>query len=139
MNTIFHSTSIRAVECCDCGMVLGLSKTWMDNAREAGKFQRMFYCPYCGTKQGWGTGGHEIEIKKLKDEAHKLSKQIIAANKRTENAYAEADHFKRSRDATKGVITKIKKRIHNGVCPCCNRSFTNLERHMKSKHPSYTQ
>lgn len=27
------------------------------------------------------------------------------------------------------------KRVHNGVCPCCNRTFTNLARHMKTKHP----
>jgi hypothetical protein len=28
-------------------------------------------------------------------------------------------------------------RIGNGVCPCCNRSFTNLRRHMTTKHPEY--
>lgn len=25
-----------------------------------------------------------------------------------------------------------------GVCPCCNRSFTNVRRHMTSQHPDYT-
>jgi hypothetical protein len=23
------------------------------------------------------------------------------------------------------------------VCPCCQRSFQNLSRHMKTKHPEY--
>jgi hypothetical protein len=26
------------------------------------------------------------------------------------------------------------KRVNAGICPCCNRHFTDLERHMKSKH-----
>ena len=30
---------------------------------------------------------------------------------------------------------KQLKRVHNGVCPCCNRSFQNLQKHMKTKHP----
>jgi ribosomal protein L37AE/L43A len=40
----------------------------------------------------------------------------------------------RSHSATKGQLTKVKKRISNGVCPHCNRSFANLARHMQSKH-----
>lgn len=38
---------------------------------------------------------------------------------------------------TKGVVTRTRNRIANGVCPCCDRSFTNLQRHMASKHPDY--
>ena len=34
-------------------------------------------------------------------------------------------------------IEKQLKRIHKGVCPCCNRSFTNLKRHMETKHPEH--
>jgi len=36
-------------------------------------------------------------------------------------------------DKTKELKT-IKKRIHAGVCPHCNRHFQNVERHMKTKH-----
>lgn len=28
-------------------------------------------------------------------------------------------------------------RIRNGVCPCCNRSFKDVHRHMKSQHPEF--
>jgi hypothetical protein len=31
----------------------------------------------------------------------------------------------------------MKKRAVAGVCPCCNRHFRELERHMASKHPKY--
>lgn len=29
----------------------------------------------------------------------------------------------------------IKKRVQGGACPCCNRHFVQLERHMATKHP----
>lgn len=40
----------------------------------------------------------------------------------------------RSHSATKGKLTKVKNRVHAGVCPHCNRTFQNLARHMGSKH-----
>ena len=41
------------------------------------------------------------------------------------------------RHAAKGQISKLKKRASAGVCPCCNRSFQNLRRHMGNKHPEF--
>jgi len=32
-------------------------------------------------------------------------------------------------------LKRVKRRINGGVCTCCNRTFTNLARHMKTKHP----
>jgi len=40
----------------------------------------------------------------------------------------------RSHTATKGHLTRVKKRVHHGVCPHCQRSFQDLRRHMRSKH-----
>ncbi len=36
-------------------------------------------------------------------------------------------------------MTKVKKRAANGVCPCCNRTFSDLARHMKAKHPDFAE
>lgn len=59
------------------------------------------------------------------------------ADIRTEQRRLESE--RRAHAATKGQLTKTKKRIANGVCPCCNRSFANLERHMAGQHPDYPQ
>jgi ABC-type phosphate transport system auxiliary subunit len=40
----------------------------------------------------------------------------------------------RSHSATRGHLTRVKKRVHHGVCPHCQRSFQDLRRHMRSKH-----
>ncbi len=42
--------------------------------------------------------------------------------------------------ALKSEITKrrkIEKRVANGVCSCCNRQFSDLHAHMKTKHKDY--
>ena len=43
----------------------------------------------------------------------------------------------RSAAAYKGHLTRVKRRVGNGVCPCCNRTFKNLADHMTTKHPDY--
>lgn len=39
--------------------------------------------------------------------------------------------------AAVGQVTKLKNRVGHGVCPCCNRSFGNLARHIESEHPTF--
>lgn len=46
---------------------------------------------------------------------------------------------KRQLGTTKAQLTKTKKRVSNGVCPCCNRTFKQLARHMENKHPEYKE
>jgi len=36
-------------------------------------------------------------------------------------------------------LTNLKKRVANGVCPCCKRTVSQMARHMASKHPGYEQ
>jgi hypothetical protein len=37
-----------------------------------------------------------------------------------------------------GQVTRIKNRVKNGVCICCNRSFSDLHQHMLTKHPDFS-
>ena len=39
--------------------------------------------------------------------------------------------------AEKRAHARTRKRVGNGVCPCCHRSFVQLARHMRSQHPGY--
>lgn len=34
---------------------------------------------------------------------------------------------------------RLRRRTAAGVCPCCNRSFVQLARHMKTKHPDHVE
>lgn len=43
----------------------------------------------------------------------------------------------RDGEAQRVELARIRQRIANGVCPCCNRSFGNVRAHMESQHPDY--
>jgi hypothetical protein len=86
--------------------------------------------------------------------------QIIYSESKLDKAKAEADALRRERDALrqneawyedrlkterkearalKASLKKVHQRVGNGVCPCCNRQFVNLQRHMASKHADFKQ
>ena len=132
MKTIFHTVKLTVLTCCKCGGSVGLHAQWVEMAQTVRQHKHQFWCPYCRTTQGWGGLSKEDELKRD-------LQQLQASNDRlagkARDALAEAEHFRRSRDGVKGVVAKLKKRVGRGVCPCCNRHFSNLQRHMESKHP----
>lgn len=128
--TELRNETYHVVLCYTCGNNFGVTSQLYTRAVE--DKQGGLYCPSCGKSTRWvGKTDDQKKIDqlegKLKWEAAELARQII-----------KKEAAQNSLRATKGVITKIKKRVHNGVCPCCNRSFVNLRRHMKNKHPDYT-
>lgn len=138
MSTIInHTTSLETLDCCHCGMALALSSKWIDEARTLGGFKQKFWCPYCGYSQGWGTSQHEKQVQELKSQLSAAQSNQEYYKRRAVDARTEAEHFRKSRDGFKGVLTKVKRRVANGVCPCCTRTFTNLARHMASQHPEH--
>ena len=109
--------------CCNCGTLFALSATMEQELR---RNHETFYCP----------AGHPQHY------AVKSREQILRAKVAEQEqsiAYLEREEAHRTRQlaATRGVNTKIRKRISVGVCPCCNRSFQDIKRHMTAKHPDY--
>lgn len=112
-------------ECGACGVVYALAKGFADNRRNDHKNWR------CPNGDVWSYSSESDE--------ERLRRQLRAANDRAGHLAANLDQTTASLRATKGVVTRQKKklgRVTNGVCPCCNRSFKDLARHMASKHPN---
>lgn len=115
--------------CCHegCGVPIALPA---DYERAIGKDGpqrgRSFYC-YNGHGQHF-TG---------EPEAVRLQKQLQQANNTIDWVRKQRDKNERTARAFKGVVTRIRNRVKNGVCPCCNRTFQNLMRHMATQHPGY--
>lgn len=123
----FTTQAVYACDCITCGVPV-----FMPSAL---KTQRLrdhsnFYC--CnGHSQHWPGKSKEEQLRE-ELEAEKA--------KRTEDVRRERllrESAERSAAAARGQVTKIKNRVGNGVCPCCNRSFQNLQRHMHTKHPNF--
>ncbi len=124
MATTTFTDKLSRIDCCRCFASFGITD---DAERSLRRSHKYFYCPYCGTPQSW-RGESDIE------RAEKAAKRANELRER-EKRWREA--AERSLSATKGAMTKMRKRAAAGVCPCCNRTFKQLAAHMKSQHPEY--
>jgi hypothetical protein len=84
-------------------------------------------------KSVWCPLGHQWHYTG-KTDAEREKEARLAAERRERAVRDLLQQEERSHSATKGQLTKVKKRVQNGVCPRCNRTFVNLQRHMASKH-----
>jgi hypothetical protein len=84
------------------------------------------YCPLGHSHIPSGKGEAEVLRERLERERQSLraTRDLL-------------EHEERSHAATRGHLTRTKKRVAHGVCPCCNRTFKQLSAHMKNKHPGY--
>lgn len=110
-----------ATHCITCGVLYIVPEAqWEHQSRHGG-----FHQCTNGHRQGWEKGGTEFD--KIKRERDRLQ-QLIAM--KDDEIAAEKRTTKRAVSETK----RIKKRVHAGVCPECNRTFQNLAVHMATQH-----
>lgn len=121
---VYMETTLVAETCWVCGITWAMPWGWVRKQSEQGN---CFYCPK-GCKLAYG----DSEIDKLKA---KLSQ----ADNRTHLAQRQLANEQKNHRATKGHVTRQRKRAAAGVCPCCNRTFKQLARHMKTQHPDHTK
>lgn len=118
--------------CGECGITFAMPKQFDEEKQREGASGDGFYCP----------NGHCRAYKETTVVI--LERQLAREKQRTDQLAAETKDLRnrkaaveRTLTATRGVVTRIKNRVKNGVCPCCNRSFANLHRHMQSQHPGF--
>lgn len=118
-----------ATTCSVCGCTYGLVRSHHKQLQDSSD---TFHCP----------NGHRQHF--AESPAQRLEKQLAAERARLDQAKAEIENQKarvamrdRQLSAARGQVTRIKNRVGNGVCPCCTRSFQNLQRHMATKHPTF--
>lgn len=119
-----------AIHCGKCGGIYAIAERYRQRKSEHGGY---WNCPYCQCSWGYG----QSEVQRLKKELEEKQREVDNECKRKEWAQQEAKIAERRRRALKGHLTKTKKRVGHGVCPCCQRSFENLRRHMATQHPAY--
>lgn len=124
--TITYTGKLRVYSCW-CGISFALPENlYTEYRRKNGRIS--IYCPL----------GHSM-VPADKDEIAVLKARLSSTQESRDHYRNQRDHAERQARAHKGHHTRIKNRIANGICPCCNRTFVNLGKHMKSKHPSFTK
>jgi DNA repair exonuclease SbcCD ATPase subunit len=129
MTTTLTYSGTLTVNTCWCGMRHAIPSELYDfqqRQHRDGEKQTAIYCPL----------GHNYIISG-KGEAEQLREQLATETRRRKAARELLAAEERSHAATRGHLTRTKKRVGGGVCPCCNRTFQQLARHMANKHPDY--
>lgn len=129
--TLTETVSLTTVTCYKCAVVFAMPTSLRQQRLED---HDTFWCP-----NGHGqcfTGKTEAE--KERERAERAERWL--ENSRA-HARAVADQLsatQRTLAATKGHLTRQKKRATAGACPAgCHRHFANLQAHMAAKHPGY--
>lgn len=123
------SSRLETTECVECGMSFAAPAHWLRNKRNAGGG---FFCP----------AGHSLrftasENDRLRKQVARLEEEKKRESERAARNWEAKEAADRRASAIKGALTKTKKRVGVGVCPCCNRTFKQLAAHMTTKHPDY--
>src|SRR4030095_11332018 len=132
-DSVFHTDVKFKIEVCchkGCGVHFGLP---YDLYEDLVKSHNWFYCPNGHNQHYVG----KTEEEKLREELSRMTEREADQRRLKEQAREETQRINRTLITTKGHITRVKNRIVNGVCPCCNRTFQNLKNHMKTQHPAY--
>lgn len=122
--TFAAEVTLSTLECGVCGIQFAMPRTMYDKARKDGSW---FYCP-----NGHNVHYSETENDQLKKE---LAAKQVEVFKQRELFFAE----QRAREQTERQLNKMRRRVAQGVCPCCKRTVSQLSRHMKTKHPEFVE
>lgn len=113
-----------------CGISFAMAASYVKDKRQD---HSTFWCPN-GHPQSF-TG--QTEEEKLRLERDRLTQRIAEKNDAItalENSKAAVE---RRLSVTKGIVTRTKRRVGQGMCPCCTRPFKSLKKHMEHAHPEY--
>lgn len=125
---LFATETLVIEQCFKCQCFFAIPKDLYNRAKASDSVS--FYCPH-----GHGQVYTKTENKKLKEQIETLERDKLRMSQRIDEKNQRIDQLGYSIRAHKAAKTKILNRVKNGVCPCCNRTFKDLQNHFKTKHP----
>ena len=128
---ILHGDRHVVSQCIRCGVWHTIPALSYESDLRLGGYH---YCPN-GHCYGWKTGTEQAEQEAIRRERDLLRQQIARVEDERSAAWRVAADATAARKKAEGELKRNLNRAGAGVCPCCNRSFVALTRHMKSRHP----
>jgi hypothetical protein len=110
------------VHTCWCGMAHAIPRVLSNTASREGT---AVYCP----------AGHTWVVKN--SEMSLLKQQVATRTAELDQERARANAAEAKAKKLVAEAKRLQKRASAGVCPCCNRTFQNVGRHMKTQHPDH--
>lgn len=113
---------MHAADCITCGVPIVMPAVLERTLRANHAY---FHCVH-GHSQCWP---QQSELEK--------TKELLASERRWRELAQQGEAAaKKAAEAARATAEKVTNRAAVGLCVCCNRSFRNLARHMKAKHPT---
>lgn len=126
-------SGMTAMLCGQCGIEFAVPDAFYKERQEKGPALG-WHCP-----NGHSRVFRESTSEVLRRERDLLVQRIAAKDDDIKYHREQREAAERRAAAARGQITKIKNRVGHGVCPCCNRTFENLQRHMTTQHPTFAE
>ncbi|TPM53235.1 hypothetical protein FJ959_22140 [Mesorhizobium sp. B2-2-4] len=128
---IIYGQSHMIWTCKTCGVVATCPTDLYDQRRKSGGFNS------CPSGHQWGWSKEDSEDEKVRRELDLLKQRL--AQKDDEIAWQRRmrEDAEKTASVRKGQVTRLRNRAAAGVCPCCNRTVSQMAKHMQSKHPGF--
>jgi hypothetical protein len=120
---------------CHCGTPFAIPRAIYDKAKSDSRTS--FHCPkghscYYSESE---TDRQRRRAERAEQEKARLEGELVAAKNRADANWRAAEQQGRKAKSAKTRLKNVRTRIAHGVCPCCGRTFQNLQNHMKHMHP----
>jgi hypothetical protein len=130
--TYSYTNVLTVIECCTCHMDFAMPQ---DFVRDRRRDHAWWYCP-TGHRQHY-LGESDLECaERLRREAERRAERMDAAATHERD---QREATERSLRATRGHLTRQRRRAAHGVCPCCSRTFANVATHVAKQHPDFVK
>ena len=123
MTTQTYVGTLIVHHCINCGVPYGMTEEYEARRREDHEW---FYCP----------NGHSAHYPH-RNRVELLEKRLQLAEGEAQQNRERYQRERASRISTKGHVTRLRRKVAAGKCPCCKREFPDLAEHMKWKHPNF--
>lgn len=110
-------------QCGTCGVWYTVPETVHANHQRLGGYS---FCSN-GHQWGWPSGAEEKEREAIRLERDRLKQAAARLEDEISSERARAV-------AAEKKYLQARRRAAAGVCPCCNRTFSNVQKHMLTKH-----
>jgi hypothetical protein len=125
-------TSLTVVSCATCHMTYAIPTSLYKSAIKYPGSRPNGWRLTCPLGHEWWYTGESID-QKLERERARAGR--LAAER--DQALARERGQRAAKTRAQNQLKRTKERVAAGVCPCCNRTFQNLARHMAGQHPDY--
>jgi hypothetical protein len=120
-NVKSYSVNMYTEVCISCGIPFAIPVDYKEMLKQK---HTSFYCPNGHSQYYSGKTQAELLAEKLKQKENEIA-QKITANIQLENQLDKAN--------------KKLKNVAAGKCPCCDKTFKVLSKHLANKHPEFKQ